>query len=344
MFFTILIYLFILIFSLINLKKIKEKKVIKNLHPQKDIIIPKCNPENYKDKKIFVSIASYRDEECPNTVEEIFSKAKFSENIYIGICQQNNIEDCDCFNDKYSDNIKIIRLKDTEAKGPTYARYLCSTLYRNEDYFLQIDSHTKFIQDWDLKLMNILENIPDNKAVLTTYPNDWNNINDKDDSIPLFCEMKYKDNILKSNAVLHKPDNKVKEVPFVSGGFFFTRGSFLKDVPYDENLPHLFLGEEILFTVRLWTNGYNFYAPPERILFHYYERKEAPKYWEKEDYSLWQPLSFKKVRYILDLERKYHDKIPLEPSNILGTKRSLEDYYKFIGFNKVTKKIEKRFC
>ena len=340
----ILIYSFILIYTLVKLSRKKDKKINKIFHPQKDIIIPKCNEDKYINKKIFVSIASYRDEECPKTVEEIFTKAKYPENIYIGICQQNSLEDCDCFIEKYKDNIRIIRLQDTEAKGPTYARYYCSTLYDNEDYFMQIDSHTKFVKDWDIKLMNILENIPDKKVVLTTYPNDWNNINDNDNSIPLFCEMKYKDNILKSTAVLHKPDNKVKQVPFVSGGFFFVKGNFLNDVSYDPDLPHLFLGEEILFTVRLWTHGYNFYAPPERILFHYYERKEAPKYWEKEDYNIWQPLSFKKVRYILNLDKKYHNKIPLEPSNLLGTERSLEDYYKFIGFNSKTKKIEKRFC
>jgi len=342
MFLMIIFYLIILLFSIFHLYK--NKPVKKTLHIHKDIKIPKPEINRYSNKTIFISIASYRDDECPNTVEEIFSKAKFPQNIYLGICQQNSEEDIDCYNDKYKDNIRIIRLSDEEAKGPTYARYFCSTLYKNEDYFMQIDSHTKFVQDWDLKLMNILENIPDKKVVLSTYPNDWNNINDDKDSIPLFCEMKYKDNILKSKAILHKPDNKVKEIPFVSGGFFFTRGSFLKDVPYDPDLPHLFLGEEILFTVRLWTHGYNFYAPPDRILFHYYERKDSPKYWEKKDYDIWQPLSFQKVRYILKLQDKYHNKIPLEPSNLLGTERTLEDYYEFIGFNKDTKKIQKRFC
>ena len=34
----------------------------------------------------------------------------------------------------------------SEARGPTNARHLAATLYRNEDYFFQIDSHTSFRQ------------------------------------------------------------------------------------------------------------------------------------------------------------------------------------------------------
>ena len=34
----------------------------------------------------------------------------------------------------------------SEARGPTHARHLAATLYRNEDYFFQIDSHSTFRQ------------------------------------------------------------------------------------------------------------------------------------------------------------------------------------------------------
>lgn len=34
----------------------------------------------------------------------------------------------------------------SDARGPTHARHLAATLYSNEDYFMQIDSHTTFIQ------------------------------------------------------------------------------------------------------------------------------------------------------------------------------------------------------
>jgi [Skp1-protein]-hydroxyproline N-acetylglucosaminyltransferase len=35
----------------------------------------------------------------------------------------------------------------------------------------------------------------------------------------------------------------------------------LRDVPYDPYLPWCFMGEEIAFSMRAWTNGWNIYAP-----------------------------------------------------------------------------------
>lgn len=40
----------------------------------------------------------------------------------------------------------------TEARGPCYARYSCSTLYQGETYFVQTDSHTGFLKNTHLIL------------------------------------------------------------------------------------------------------------------------------------------------------------------------------------------------
>lgn len=40
------------------------------------------------DQSIFVSLASYRDENCPTTLQEMFSKADRPEHLYIGLVQQ----------------------------------------------------------------------------------------------------------------------------------------------------------------------------------------------------------------------------------------------------------------
>ena len=102
------------------------------------------------NKNIFVSIASYRDDSCINTINDLFKKAKYPENIFIGICQQNNInidkdiiyDNQDEYGKKYINNIRIIRIPYYDAKGPTYARYLCSSLLdkKNEKYYFQIDN------------------------------------------------------------------------------------------------------------------------------------------------------------------------------------------------------------
>lgn len=50
------------------------------------------------------------------------------------------------------------------------ARYLASKLYRGESYYLQIDSHSLFAQDWDKALLQIVANAPSEKPVITAYP------------------------------------------------------------------------------------------------------------------------------------------------------------------------------
>ena len=87
-------------------------------------------------EKIFVSIASYRDRRCSTTIMSLFEKAKFPERIIVGVCQQNknDKELCTPKNFKYAKQIRVIHKHFKEAKGPTFARYLCSTLFADEDY------------------------------------------------------------------------------------------------------------------------------------------------------------------------------------------------------------------
>ena len=111
-----------------------------------------------KKDTIFVSIASYRDSVCNSTVKSLLESADNKNRVFVGICQQNKDGDEDCLlSFEESPNLKIIRIPNTEAKGPTYARYLCSTLWDNEEYYFQIDSHTRFVKHWDTKLINMIK-------------------------------------------------------------------------------------------------------------------------------------------------------------------------------------------
>lgn len=126
--------------------------------------------ELIKTATIFVSIPSYRDCQCPTTIADCFRKARYPHRIFIGVCQQNEEFDIDCLEgqtendqeiiDKYStiDNqIRIMRLTADQAQGPVYARHLIERdLFHDEDYFLQIDSHTLFAWHWDVNCIDQL--------------------------------------------------------------------------------------------------------------------------------------------------------------------------------------------
>ena len=248
---------------------------------------------------IFISIASYRDLDCVNTVTSCFKFAKNPNNIFIGICQQNKETDKDFFDDfplefePYINQIKIIRIPHYEAKGPTYARYLCSTLWDGESYYLQLDSHIRFIENWDEIALNMLKRIQketSNKKIILSYYSKTLDEYGKQHhtTTPMITKIFVNDwGMISFNAfeITQNKDELPKKTGFIGAGFVFGPSSFINDVPFDPYLPYLFVGEEILLSARLYTNGYDIYSPNENIVFHKYERKGEPKFWDDIKYQ-----------------------------------------------------------
>ena len=305
-------------------------------------------------ESIFVSVASYRDIQCSKTLKSLFENADNPHNIYVGICQQNdrNVDqECNLLSNEYNNNIRIIRLHHYEAKGPTYARYLCSTLYNNEDYFFQIDSHTKLVKSWDTKCKNMIKYLKENgisqNPVLSHYPNVWNPDNDSDNSqfentVTKICKSFFNDRGIISfeGAGIISKNNEFSPTPYVAGGFIFSEGKLLNDVPFDPSLDYLFTGEVILNSIRFWTNGYDIFSPNENIAFHEYTRADSPKIWTDQDYN--DSDAFEKVKQLIGLSELSYDLINYKYG--IGNKRTLQEYYNFAGIDLINKKVNKNFC
>lgn len=69
----------------------------------------------------------------------------------------------------------------------------------------------------------------------------------------------------------YHPDNDNIPCLLYAGGFNFFHSSLLKICPYD-NIHGLFFGEETLMAVRLFTHGFDLYAPPHNVCYHLWER------------------------------------------------------------------------
>lgn len=320
------------------------------------IPIPFKEHKIFKIKKdtIFVSIASYRDYECSMTIDSIFKNAKNPQNIFIGVCEQNKDdepeEQCITFdNIRYLDNIRIKKLDFSEAKGPTYARYWCSQLWEGEEYFLQIDSHTTFIKNWDSDLIEMIKQAKkeSNRPVLSAYPPtkeqmdisgfpDFESAKINDNKIPmLYCGWS-------SHSEIPKRSNK----PWAAAGFMFLESDFLNYVQFDPNLSHLFQLEEILFSARLFTNGWDFYTPNKKICYHHYARKEAPMYYKDNSsvHGTCRSKAEKRGLYILGLVKK--EEVPDEflvdiDKYSLGNLRTISDFWNASGIDMQNKTVEK---
>jgi len=317
-------------------------------------------------EKIFVSIASYRDDVCPDTLLSLYNTADKPQNVFVGICQQNkkNSEDKDCLNaviDKiidYKDNVRIIRIEHDKAKGPTYARYLCSTLHKDEEYYLQIDSHSKFVKGWDIKCINMIKEIKaknlSQKPVLSHYPKEITEYKDYKEErdktiIPRICKPFFntRDMISFMGSEIIDTKGEYYETPFVAGGMMFCESYFLNELPYDPNLPYIFVGEEILHSIRYYTNGWDIFTPKENIVFHEYTRSDKPKIWTDNPYYSDMD-AFDKIRYIIGLDEndsklKPEMKVDIDKYG-LGKARTLQQYYELTGIDIKNRIVKKNFC
>jgi hypothetical protein len=240
-------------------------------------------------KRIFVSIVSYRDPELVRTLKSMLDNAKHPENLYTTVVVQDRKAEFP--NLDFVPNISYIQMDFTDALGPCYARKVAMQCYQNEDYFLQLDSHMLFVEDWDVKLIDIFNQAKKEckKPIITHYPPGFEVL--KDGRIRYDESQKNTDRlkVIRDNVKVLRgwrsgwegPRDKPAETHIIAAGFMFGDGQIVKELPYDERI--FFVGEEITYSLRAYTRGYRFFAPQIPICYHFNGRHGYPKFWNKGD-------------------------------------------------------------
>ncbi len=232
---------------------------------------------------IFVSIAAYRDPELAPTLRDCIARARDPDALRFGICWQH-AEDEPAPAEFADPRVRVIDVPWHASRGACWARAAVMTLWNNEEFYLQIDSHHRFVTDWDARLLAHAARSGVARPVLSSYgaPFDPGAGPPADgepmqmdfhcftaDGIPLF-----RPRVIADWAGRDRP----LRARFVSGHFLFAPGSFVRDVPYDPEL--YFHGEEITLSIRAFTHGYALLHPPEHILWHEYTRQHRVKHWD----------------------------------------------------------------
>ena len=295
--------------------------------------------------KIFIQIASYRDPELVNTINDAIEKAADPNSLTFGICWQ--YDDTEKL-DKYINDprFKIIRIHYTQSRGACWARHLIQKLYCGEKYTLQLDSHHRFIQDWDRILIEMLENLrsKSKKPVLSTYVAPYEVGYPVANCGPCRMIAKATHDIGFNFFPEFIPNHTELKGPiaarFISAHFLFADGTICTDCLYDPNI--YFSGEEHTYAVRLYTHGYDLYHPHLNVVYHEYTRNYRNKHWDDHTdpkKNAWYNLdaeSKKRVRQLLGIQN-YHIDLGIYD---LGSERTLLDYQKYAKLNWKTSKIE----
>ena len=290
-----------------------------------------------KNEKIFISIASYRDPQLLPTLRDCIANAKNPNNLVFSICwQKDEKESLEEFaNDK---RFKIITIPYQESKGTCWARNKIQDNYTDEKYYFQLDSHHRFVKDWDIKCIDMVKQLQKKgfkKPLLTGYISSFNPDNDPAERVQIPWKMNF-DRFIPEGAVFFLPasidDFKARTEPvpsrFVSAHFIFTLGKWVKEVPYDPN--YYFHGEEINLAVRSYTWGYDLFHPHMVIAWHEYTRRGRTKHWDDvKDWGELNRLSHLRNRKLFEMDGEKND-IKWGKYGF-GKARSLQDYEKYSG-------------
>ena len=301
---------------------------------------------------IFISIASYQDPLLVSTIFSAYNNAQNKDELVFSICDQSDegirFEDI-----SFANQIHYEHVDPLFSKGPCWARHRTQSFFKDEDFFLQIDSHTQFAPKWDSVLveqLNKISSIESNdgyfkKPIITSYPRSFKVLDFDKGLFQLKNDDKHtqvityrKDSLFSKGSFSRQigiptKHNDITHAMLMAAGCIFTNGAFVKEIPYDPN--YYFYGEELSMALRAFTRGYSFFHIPDVPLFHLYtDTSNIPRklHWDPEDDKnraiKWNELDKKSLKR---LDNLFAGKVE-EPMN-LGTERSLENYALISGID-----------
>ena len=299
-------------------------------------------------KKIFISLASYRDPMLFFTLESAYSHAVHPENIVFGIVDQNEVNQRHEMEKlPFFAQIRYCHLYPEDTLGVSWARSIAYSLYNDEEYILQIDSHTCFEEGWDENLIDQLNEQKNVslKPIITTYPYPFTfdekrpKYNKPEGKTVLVLRPKPDQILSKENPILtFRAEHLFTDTPVlgchIAGGFFFCEGQFVEEIPYD---PYMYFhGEEQNLSLRAFTRGWDIYHPKWIPLYHLYKEANQPHdthHWYGEvlskrdfDSSLLRSRAQARLKKLISGELG-------ESAYGLGSVRSLDDFALLSGIN-----------
>ena len=308
--------------------------------------------------RIFISIASYQDPLLFPTIFSAYNSAQNKENLIFSICDQSD-KGIDIDAIPFKNQIHYEHVDPLLSKGPCWARSRLQSFYQGEEYFLQIDSHTIFLDNWDAILIEQLNKIKANSAndayfkkpIITSYPRAFEVLDYENYKFKLYTSdkrtqvLRYRKEFIFSKGSYSRQvgiptqNNNIEHGILIAAGCIFSQGLFLKEIPYDPRF--YFYGEELSIALRAFTKGYSIFHIPDIPLFHLYtdvKNLTRKLHWDPEDDKeravKWSELDRKSLKR-LDLLFTEN----LEGEFGLGNQRTLSDYSEISGVDLKNKKI-----
>jgi hypothetical protein len=295
---------------------------------------------------IFIQIPSYRDFELNKTIASAVNNASGINNLSFGV------HNCILFDGEIevkTDYPEWVTINSATSIAPQniglqQARYLANEFYNGEDYYLQIDSHMRFVENWDASLVDGIfeyQGMGLSKPLITQYPPEYMYLDDGTETVKKYdafyqCGISFEESIEQfKNTLIPTQTAKVSSntcgyIKSVSGGSIFTLGEFSKIKP---NQTIAFWGEEPLIAARAFTHGFDLVMPFSHAIFHLYHSQQT--FAKVRRHHVW--ADFPEIWAELDaMSKTEYKKIFTERvigDGALGCVRTLDEYEQFSGLN-----------
>ncbi len=307
---------------------------------------PTASNPAFNTRRIFVNIASFRDPEIDATLRDMFANAAHPARVFAGVCLQID-EQKDALATINTDRpwqVRIHQVHPSESKGANWARAQAQKLWNEEEYVLQIDSHMRFAKGWDVTLIDMLEACPSEKPLLSTYvpaytPPD-KRFDPKDHLLRIRAQEFGQEGIPQllhlSKVPVPLSDTQRSGLypsPFYIANFMFCRSGLLKEIPFDPYIT--FWGDEITFSARLWTHGYDVFQPNQNVIWHYWRRDEllGIQPYRRAD-TKESKQSMARIKHLLGFTQSNDTMALAELEKYgLGSERNLSDLWAFAGLD-----------
>lgn len=295
---------------------------------------------------IFIQIPSYRDFELNKTVASAVDNASGLNKLSFGI------HNCVLFEGEIEvtkDSPEWVTIHSTTSVAPKniglqQARYIANEFYDGEDYYFQIDSHMRFVKNWDEMCIRAIVQYQDmglEKPLVTQYPPNYgyddNGKEKYDENLTFYqCGIWFGENVKQFEETLI-PSQQAKVlsgdcgfVKSVSGGNIFTLGEFAHIKP---NPKIAFWGEEPLIAARAFTHGFDLVMPFAHSVYHLYHSQQP--FAKARRHHVW--ADFPEIWAIAETDSKqeyrriFTERIVGEFG--FGKERTLKEYEEFSGLD-----------
>ena len=304
---------------------------------------------------IFVSVAAFCDPFLEHTVRDAVVKAAEPESLVFGVVDQHPESRRAVLAALVGPaSLRYVHIHPVETRGVCWARSVAFSLFRNEDFLLQVDSHMLFEQDWDRQLLeqHAALLVRSAKPMITVYPYGFEF---EDGQAVVKIEIAGHTTMVmrpvpdaaltaESATLMFRTEHVFVREPLpgchVAGGFLFASGALVEQVPYDPFL--YFHGEEQSLAVRAWTRGWDIFHPPHIPLYHLYKMpntEHRTHHWHPDwdrlrDFSHADLQAASRAR-LADLLYERRDL----GAYGLGRERTLSEYARFAGIDYAGRRI-----